>query len=110
MAILQYLLFVLPCGRPLTCMSVVEACEIIQLRQRNGRFWSWSMHIRLHLIFGFQGGDLLLFCNFIVLSEEILNSHSHMSSYALSFFGSKMILDCPNNFGRVPIVLERSKL
>jgi hypothetical protein len=37
-------------------MSVVEACEIIQLRQRNGRFWSWSMHIRLHLIFGFQGG------------------------------------------------------
>jgi hypothetical protein len=55
MAILQYLLFVLPCGRPLTCMSVVEACEIIQLRQRNGRFWSWSMHItRFHIILEFQ--------------------------------------------------------
>ena len=25
--------------------------------------------------------------------------------YALSFYGSKMILDCPNNFGQVPIVL-----
>ena len=55
MAILKYLLLVLPCGRPLTCMSVVEACEIIQLRQRNGRFWSWSMHItRFRIIFGFQ--------------------------------------------------------
>ena len=55
MAILQYLLFVLLCGRPLTCMSVVEACEIIQLRQRNGRFWSWSMHItRFHIILEFQ--------------------------------------------------------
>ena len=29
---------------------------------------------------------------------------------ALSFYGSKMILDQPNHFGRVPIVLDRSKL
>ena len=28
---------------------------------------------------------------------------------ALSFYGSKMILDCPNNFSRVPIVLDGSK-
>ena len=28
--------------------------------------------------------------------------------YALSFYGSKMILDRPNNFGRVPIILDRS--
>ena len=27
---------------------------------------------------------------------------------ALSFYGSKMILDRPNNFGRVPIVLDVS--
>ena len=31
-------------------------------------------------------------------------------SYALSFYGSKMILDRPNNFGRVPIVLDRFNL
>jgi hypothetical protein len=29
-------------------------------------------------------------------------------SYGLSFYGSKMILDHPNHFGRVPIVLDRS--
>ena len=28
--------------------------------------------------------------------------------YALSFYGSKMILDRSNNFGRVPIILDRS--
>ena len=28
--------------------------------------------------------------------------------YALSFYGSKIILDCPNHFGRVPIVLDES--
>ena len=28
--------------------------------------------------------------------------------YALSFYGFKMILDCPNHFGRVPIVLDWS--
>ena len=28
--------------------------------------------------------------------------------YALSFYGTKIILDRPNNFGRVPIVLDGS--
>ena len=28
--------------------------------------------------------------------------------YALSFYGSKIILDRPNNFGQVPIVLNAS--
>ena len=28
--------------------------------------------------------------------------------YALSFYGSKMILDRSNNFGLVPIILDRS--
>ena len=31
-------------------------------------------------------------------------------SYALSIYGPKIILDRPNHFGRVPIVLDRSKL
>ena len=31
-----------------------------------------------------------------------------MKTNALSFYGSKMILDRPNNFGRVPIVLHKS--
>jgi hypothetical protein len=30
-----------------------------------------------------------------------------MFSNVLSFYGSKMILDCPNDFGRVPIILDR---
>ena len=30
--------------------------------------------------------------------------------YALSFYGSKIIFDRPNNFGRVPIVLDVSSL
>ena len=30
--------------------------------------------------------------------------------YVLSLYGSKMIFDCPNNFGRVPIVLNWSIL
>ena len=32
------------------------------------------------------------------------------SMYALSFYGSKIMLDQPNNFGRVPIVLDGSNL
>jgi len=28
----------------------------------------------------------------------------------LSFYGYKIILDCPNNFGRVPIILDGSNL
>jgi hypothetical protein len=32
----------------------------------------------------------------------------YYDSNALSFYGSKIILDCPNHFGRVPIVLYRS--
>ena len=31
-----------------------------------------------------------------------------LNIYALSFYGTKMILDRPNNFGRVPIVLDGS--
>ena len=31
-------------------------------------------------------------------------------TYVLSFYGSKMILDCPNNFGQVPIILDGSDL
>ena len=30
--------------------------------------------------------------------------------YVLSFYGSKMILDRPNDFGQVPIVMDMSNL
>ena len=33
-----------------------------------------------------------------------------LRSYALSFYGFKKILDCPNHFGRVFIVLDGSNL
>ena len=62
---------------------------------------------------------LILYCKFCPSSFYHFNLHSiakyfvttdwhdqqHVS-YALSFYGFKMILDRPNNFGRVPIVLD----
>ena len=38
----------------------------------------------------------------------IANDVYEICTYALSFYGSKTILDRPNNFGRVPIVLGGS--
>ena len=51
-----------------------------------------------------------------LISRDILYEHTNLRlwisekkppllTYALSFYGSKMILDRPNHFGRVPIVL-----
>ena len=37
-------------------------------------------------------------------------SHLLLNLFALSFYGSKMILDHPNHFGRAPIILDRSNL
>ena len=36
--------------------------------------------------------------------------HQDENSYALSFYGSKMVLDSPNHFGPVPIILAGSNL
>ena len=46
--------------------------------------------------------------NYIITQWATLLFFSFSFFYALSFYGFKMILDCPNHFGRVPIVLERS--
>ena len=42
--------------------------------------------------------------------DNQINSENHQLIYALSFYGSKMILDRPNHFGRdrVPIILDGS--
>ena len=47
---------------------------------------------------------------FISKSDVVKLCHHKVIPNALSFYWSKMILDHPNNFGRVPIVLERSHL
>ena len=44
------------------------------------------------------------------LSAKIAVNIALWTCYALSFYGSKMILNRPNNFGQVPIVLEGSNL
>ena len=36
--------------------------------------------------------------------QRMLGKLMHIEKNAFSFYGSKMILDCPNHFGRVPIV------
>jgi hypothetical protein len=50
------------------------------------------------------GAEVVITGNFLTLRIFV-----HII-YALFFYGSKMILDGPNHFGRVPIVLDWSNL
>ena len=46
--------------------------------------------------------------NYIITQWAIFLFFSFFFFYALFFYAFKMILDCPNHFGRVLIVLDRS--
>ena len=48
-------------------------------------------------------------CSFASNAIDLLYNFK-LETNALSFYGSKMILDRPNHFGRVPIVLDWSNL
>ena len=87
----------------------------------------WTIDLHVHESTTDTSFDLL-FSLYLVLNfhttreEQLLPRHSAitglqnkihercLTSDALSFYGSKTILDRPNHFGRVPIVLDRSKL
>ena len=52
--------------------------------------------------------SVLLYTLLQNILSPLIGMFSNKYPYALSFYGFKMILDRPNNFGRVPIVLDRS--
>ena len=83
----------------------------------NSRFSRWSTYLHLR---GIQWVEiiydevvlllLLLTWMFIYFLSSYLMIALKLrnKTYALSFYGSKIILDLPNDFGRVPIIFDGS--
>ena len=65
--------------------------------------YHWSKQVNTCI----EERNFVLFALFVEPNvHTILNNLKLQHIYALSFYGSKIILDCPNYFDRIPIVLD----
>ena len=92
--------------RPIVPPYYIEDCRILYIEVISPTFCS-----KLFTIAQNSASILEKFIVHLFFWAEKLKCRAYglLSSYALSFYSSKMILDWPNHFGRVPIVLVRSK-